>query len=663
MGKNAWQVARATALAIAVGACGGAEGRLEPRFVAVHNALTAMGMAQTGSINEGSLPEGADARVVTRLEAGECYTFVAFGSDGVRDVDLRVLDEGGEEVARDVTHDRQAAAQVCADRSGDYQAVVTMTRGQGGYVLSAWSGGARGGGGLARGGGGGRGGRGTCDQPVALELGRPVRGTTAGGGASLQGSCVQGEAPEQVYRLQIARRAQVSIRLQSSFDAGVYVLSNCGQGQQELACNDDAGDTSHSSLDLTLDEGTYFLVVDGYGSESGDYEMIVSESELQPLSAVCGDAPPLVPGQPASGSTQGSADYFQALCAGGAHSPDRVYRLDVTSRSRVRLRQQSDHDGALHVRRNCTEPTTEVACNDDHGDQRTSLITTLLESGTYYVISDGYAQGNSGNFTLTADVAPDTGGGATADGCGDAGTATVGQQIDVDTFQARDDTQGSCGGQGSPDVVYRVDVRGRSRLRATVNNSEFAGAVYVQRACGNATTEVACTAVQAGAAATVDTAVQSGTYYVVVDGERAETFGTAQLQIQIDDVAATERACRQAPMLRAGQRVTGNTASGSDQFQASCAGGAQSNDIVYRLRVQRRSLVRVNMQSDYDGALHLRRDCVDPSSELVCNDDHEDNRHSRIEATLDPGTYYVVVDGFRSGNTGGFTIDVETSAP
>ena len=48
---------------VALGACGGADPHLEPRYVAVHNAMTAMGMAQSGAISEGSLPQGADARI------------------------------------------------------------------------------------------------------------------------------------------------------------------------------------------------------------------------------------------------------------------------------------------------------------------------------------------------------------------------------------------------------------------------------------------------------------------------------------------------------------------------------------------------------------------------------------------------------------------------
>jgi hypothetical protein len=157
--------------------------------------------------------------------------------------------------------------------------------------------------------------------------------------------------------------------------------------------------------------------------------------------------------------------------------------------------------------------------------------------------------------------------------------------------------------------------------------------------------------------------VNGGTYWLVVDGAGADQFGSAGVDIHVDDLQALERECRTAPQLRPGRRVSGNTTSTQDHFQASCAGNAESNDVVYRLRLTRRQIVRITVESDYDSALYLRRDCTDRTTELACNDDHQDNRHAFIETTLDAGTYYVVVDGFRTGNNGTYTLDLQTSNP
>lgn len=681
---------------LALVACGGVESQLEPRFVAVHNAMAAMGLAQTGSINEGSLPEAANAPITQHLEAGQCYTYVALGGSGVDDIDIRILDDSGTEIGRDGTRDRQAAAQACPDTTGDYQVIVEMREGDGEYTVTAWSGAPRAAGSVASGSGAG-GGQASCTRPLPLDIGRQVHGNTSTGTNSLAGSCAGGESPEHVYLLRIDQRLQVTAVLTSSFDGALYLQRTCGEMDSELACNDDSPDTSRSQVASTLDPGTYYLVVDGY-SGAGEYDLVVSTTQPQPISAICGDAPVLTAGQAITGTTVGQADSFSATCGNSAHGSDRVYRLDVAARSRVRIHQQSDEDGVLYLRSQCADATTELVCNDDFRDQQHSLVSTVLDPGSYFVYTDGFSAGASGGYSIQADVAPESGGGAANDACGSAAPLTAGAPTPVDTFTATDDLAGSCGGTGSPDVVYRIDATGRSRVRVTFADPEFAGVAYLRRACADTATEVACTVIPGGNGGSVppptpvpapivavppggartgptpptprvqtpgmlEAIVTPGTYYLIVDGVSATEFGSVRATVAVDDIAAMERTCRQAPQLRPGNSVTGNTANGSDSMHASCAGGAESNDQLYRLTLRNRSTVRLTLSATFDAALYIRRDCLEQSTEVACNDDSSDNRHSFIEQTLDAGTYYVVVDGFRTGNNGDFTLDVAVGAP
>ncbi|MEM9195232.1 MAG: hypothetical protein AAGF12_39030 [Myxococcota bacterium] len=666
-----WAAPSASLLAVFGLACGSGSGSLEPRFVAVHNALSATGLAQTGAISEGSLPEGADATIPMRLRAGTCYTFVALGSTSVDNIDVRVTDGGGEEIARDTTMDRQAAAQACPERDAEYLVIITMGEGQGSYTVSSWSG-QVGAGGRSSAVAGGL--EGSCSNPLALEAGAAVSGSTVGGSASMTGRCLEGEAPERVYTLEVAQRAQLSAVLRSGYDGALYLQRQCGQPGTEVACNDDNPDTSRSQIDTTLEPGTYYLVVDGYGTEAGEYDLIASLTPLAPVAEICRDATELTLGQAATGSTAGRANYFQATCAEGARSPDQVYRMEVSSRSRVRIRQQSDHDGALYIRSTCDDPTSEVVCNDDYRDPQHSSVTTILAPGRYYVFSDGFQSGSAGNYSITAEATADSGGGTAGDVCGSPETATPNQELVADTFDARDDLAGSCGGRGGGDVVYALDLRNRSRVRAVAQASEFAGVMYLQSTCGDQNTEVQCIGVNAGTAPRgpaappggvpgIDQVLNPGRYFLVLDGQRPDAFGELRLDLQVDDLVALERSCRSAPLIRPGQVINGTTVGGSDRFQATCAGGASSNDIVYRLRLARRQIVRASLSSDYDSSIHLRRDCTDASTELACNDDHNDNRHAFIETTLDRGTYFLVVDGYASGNEGTFTLDVQTSNP
>jgi hypothetical protein len=76
-----------------------------------------------------------DERVRTGLpaNAATCYTVAAFGSDGVHELALRVLDEHGEPVGEGEGAGSEAALQLCARQSASY-VVETQARNGTGHV-------------------------------------------------------------------------------------------------------------------------------------------------------------------------------------------------------------------------------------------------------------------------------------------------------------------------------------------------------------------------------------------------------------------------------------------------------------------------------------------------------------------------------------------------
>jgi hypothetical protein len=661
--------ARAVSLSLVLTASCGGSLSMDSRYVTLHNSFAVMGMSQSGAISEGSLPEGGEARVEARLEPGQCYMVVGLGSGGVANLDVVVLDEGGTEVAHDTTQDGEAAVQFCPQYPGNYRIAVRMQRGSGSYLVSSWSGAPTGAAPYtpdygypqpptvaAR---PAHGGPGTCDQPYELTTSEPARGDTTDGDAVISGSCIYGgTAPEHVYQFVVEQRSLVSAVMNSTYDGALVILGACGETRSELACNDDAPTTSRSEVQATLDPGLYYLVVDGYGSGMGQYEVSLAMTPMQSIGQVCGGALPLTPGAPVAGTTVGEANYFEASCAGQARSPDRVYAIDITQRSRLRVRMQSTYDGALYLRSTCADPSTEVACNDDFEDTRHSLLTATVDPGRYFVYADGFSEGASGDYSLAAEVIPAAGTGAAGDACASAGAITPGTDLVADTFTAADDVAGSCGGTGSPDLVYRLDVRTRTRVRASFTTAEFPPIMYIQRTCGDPTSEVVCLDARSGAP--IDQTLTTGTYYLVIDGADQNSFGSASLHLQLDDLGALDTSCRTAPLIHPGTQITGDTSTSTDRFQATCAGGANSPDVIYRLVLRRRSAVTITSeQTGWDGAIYVRGDCTDMNTELGCSDDAGDNRHSMLTTELEAGTYYVFVDGYSSGNSGPFTLDVD----
>ncbi len=644
------------AMGLLLWGCSGGGGAAT-RFVAVNNALRAVGFSPHGQITAGSLPEHGSSRVRMQLDAGTCYTFVGIGGEGIVDLDLVVTDAQGREVAHDGAAEPGVAVRVCPESSGGYTVRLTAASGGGEYYVSAWTGGA----GTQTAGRPGPTGLGTCQGPIPITTGQPISGDTRNAQNSLSGSCAAGEASEVVYSLTVERRTSVSMRLEASYDAALYVQQQCGRADSEVGCNDDERDSTHSRLDLSLDPGTYYVVVDGYDDNRGTYTLVVTTTEAPPTARVCADAAVIAAGQPTTGTTAGMSDTFQATCAAGARSPDRAYRFEVPAASRIRFLQETpSYDGALYVRRECANAATELACNDDWTDSRHSLLLMTLDPGSYYLYSDGYGNNAAGPYTITMDMAPAAGGGAAGDACADAVAMTGAGAFTGDTLTARDDLQGSCAPtQGGPDVVFRLDVTRRSRARLSLEQSEITGGiVYVQRRCGDRASEVAC------GRGSLDTVLAPGSHFIVVDSAAPDAFGRFRLNAQLEDVAALERSCQRARVIQPGHAITGATQTGGpDQFQASCGANARAPDAVYQLRLVRRSRVRLLLSASYDGVLYLRRGCTDRSTEIACNDDDTDAQHSRIETTLDAGTYFVFVDGYNERDAGNYTLDVTVSNP
>lgn len=684
------------ALSCALAACTAAPNGAYTRMIAAHNALTTQGLSQVGPVSSSSLAEGQSFRVPSDLDAG-CYTFMAFGADGVRDIELTVVNAQGQSVAQENAHEPQAGVRFCPSSRGRFQVTARAAQGGGVVTVSTWRGGTGGGDGPrpinAGGGGAVAGGPGSCSEPITLELGQTVSGDTTQGGSRLRASCASGEAPELVYRLRVPRRMLVTLASEQEFDGAIYILRNCApgggpsrprpgvapaQGGNEIACNDDDQQVRRSRIVQALDAGEYYVVVDGYGNDGGAFTLAATGQDVPSVDELCQQAATLTAGQPIQGDTSREVDGFQASCAGRAPGPERVFRLDLPQESRVQATLETpNYDGALYIRRACAQANSEIVCNDDTDSQRQARVNTVLPAGAYFVYADGFNAGASGPFTLQVDTAPVAGSGVTGDACADAQTLSIGAgstPTQGNLHAARDDVQTPCGGGAdTADVVYRVDVTSRGRLKVWFPYMDDSlrenGGLVVQiaRACSStaANNSLACRALEVGDSSAAEAVVTPGTYYVIVDAARARMFGRFTINAALEDSAAMEAACRRATALTPGRVVSGTTA-GNDVFHASCAGDARSPENLYRLVLRRRSHVRLEVtstQGSYDPAIYLRANCADPGTERACVDDTNGTTNAVIEDDFDAGTYTVFVDGFSSGNAGPYTLRADVSAP
>jgi hypothetical protein len=641
-----------------------AVGPIDPRFVAVHNTLSAMGLAQVGPIQEGTLSEGREARVPLALPAG-CITIVSIGMDGIRDLDATLVDSRGAPVAHDTTNEPQAVLRPCLESADAYTLVVRAAAGAGSWVTATWAGGlgATSPAASALGGGAPTEANGTCQAPIPLAPG-VVTGSTTHGDHENAGSCGPSDSRELVYEFDVAQRERVSIDVEARFDSVLYVRKDdCTDATTEIACNDDSGDRSHSRVEHVLEPGKYFVFVDGYGHEAGSFKMTVEATEVVALSDSCRRAPLLADGVAQTGTTAGLSDDVHASCGGGAPGADAAWQVAVAARSRVRVVERStDTAPVVHLRRVCGEEQSEIACGESGAASGEAAVTGVLDPGRYAIFADAHDQDAAGRYSILYETAPLAGSGATADGCGDAARLTGGEAGTVagDTFTARDDVAGSCGGAGAADVVYRMDVSRRSRLVASLDAEEAPHVVEVFRRCGDRSTEVAC-----GRA--IDEFVGPGTYFVGVDGASAESFGRFTLQWMLHDLTGQAAACAQPPLLIAGRTIDATTAGASDSFDDACAPtsdrASSGPDRVFKFVLQRPSTVRLVLKAPaFDAVLAVRRACADAPgealAEVACEAQPDSSRRtSTIERAFDAGTYWVVVDGAAAKEQGPFTLE------
>ena len=89
-----------------------------------------------------------------------------------------------------------------------------------------------------------------------------------------------------------------------------------------------------------------------------------------------------------------------------------------------------------------------------------------------------------------------------------------------------------------------------------------------------------------------------------------------------------------------------DTRNRANVYRGTCGGGGPEQVVALVLEVPAEVIVETT-NADYDTLMFMRSGCDDPDSQIGCNDDGGQGLMSRIDAgRLEPGTYYIFVDGF-----------------
>ncbi|MBI5486827.1 MAG: hypothetical protein HY905_05815 [Deltaproteobacteria bacterium] len=240
-------------------------------------------------------------------------------------------------------------------------------------------------------------------------------------------------------------------------------------------------------------------------------------------------------------------------------------------------------------------------------------------------------------------------------------------RVEGSTCGATDDgVDSACGAVDAPDVLYRLDLSDPAVVTLDTAGSEFDAVLRLADASACPGSELACdddsSDVAPGQAELV-AALEAGSYWVIIDGKNADSEGRYVLNARFDVVGPPppNDSCTGATRLDLGtsSRSLGGTTIGAGNHPRSCALGV-GPDVWYTFTLTERTLVYLDLLDGgaWNAVLDVRTgSCLSATTtSLACEDDACGTSRPRFLGWLDPGTYYVLVDGRSVTDSGLFTL-------
>ncbi|MEZ4447109.1 MAG: hypothetical protein R3B72_48970 [Polyangiaceae bacterium] len=257
----------------------------------------------------------------------------------------------------------------------------------------------------------------TCGDAIQVSQGlgtATYTGTTVGGGLHNTNSCNGAQqATDRVYLVTPLASGFLTASLTrptTDYDALLYALSDCLDPGSTIQCVDawDPNDntaTGGEVISFEVQAGVpVYLVVDGFGNQSGNYEL-----KLDLSVGTCADPVPfpIWAGVPMRGlgNTNNKPNTQDATCGGGM-AGEVVYEVMPQQAGNLDVRlpaNPTNYDAVLAARSVCTDPMSELDCDRDPNggnDENFGLSTTSMTN--VFVIVDGFA-GSEGDYVLRLD--------------------------------------------------------------------------------------------------------------------------------------------------------------------------------------------------------------------------------------------------------------------
>lgn len=472
--------------------------------------------------------------------------------------------------------------------------------------------------------------------------------------SSGQRSCTgyRARGHDVTYQVNLSAGERLQAEVDAAWDASLYLVEDCARAGDSCVQGSDRGNPER--VDFTAARaGTYFLIVDAYGTAQGPFSLDVQVSPPAAGGNTC-QGPVRVPAAGAGflSTTLGMQNVYGASqCFGTPQlGADRVYAIDLQEGDVVRAAARATGlDASLYVLDDCAQQTC-VAATDDAGAGGTERLRFVARrSGDHFVVVDAPRPATADHELLVVRNTGET--------CSEAAPLRTDGSAEWTTTRGLRDDYAASGcvatAPTGPDRTFEVEMEAGLqldvRLRALAGNP----ALYVLQGCSNPTG--ACVA---GSDGTGDEHVapvfaRDQTVWVVVD----EVQGTADAELQAflrdGDTCTDPYRVPDRGGLFMGTTAGKGADLGTTRRQGSCTGYEQAGaDVVYQVDVPAGATIEARVATSWDAALYLVRDCA--RADTTCLAGSDSGTPEIIRYTNSTGaeqTWFLIVDAWQASSS------------
>jgi hypothetical protein len=452
----------------------------------------------------------------------------------------------------------------------------------------------------------------------------------------------------------------------------VGIGQECGVLASEIACGKGvlgkAGNQFARARARSLPAGNYPVYVWTDRDEKVLLHVTLGPPTIAPANETCGTALPIALGTPVVASLVGTKKDLASRC--GFDAGDLVYRFDVADTSDVTAYAASlDGYGVpvVSIRRAaCAAPEDEITCGYGFNAR---AFARALPKGTYYVAVS--ADGPT-DVQLEVSAAPPVPP-PPDETCSGAPALVPNKTLGISLTGHTDDIDVGCAPIASVDAAYTLDLASTSDVLLALRIAQGdTGAVSLALpACSGAASSKLCGKGSSSPVRASIRGVPAGSYRAVVEsvlGNPVELTAFVRPAVPPTLVPFADTCATATAIPETGGFFQGNTANASADYSAGCdvtgvpPGGAA--DQMLKLTLHQKKRVVFDMQgSSYSTLLDVRRGETCPGLEMqdACSAGYFSQR-SYLDLTLDPGVYWVQVDGYAS-DEGTWFLDVRVVDP